>query len=446
MMLDHQFPRFHVRPPTGYVNDPNGPVFVDGRYHLYFQYVYDTPRRGPVVWGHASSADLVTWHLHRPALSPHPQSQDRDGCWSGNTVLVGRELVAFYSGSRAGTPYQSVLAANSTDGGSSFGAPRPVVPDPAPEEGVVEYRDPFVWREPDDTWSMVVGSGGPDGGDARLYVSTDLQDWKHLGPYVAGLPDLDRDVELADIWECPQVLTSGDRDALLVSTMRAGGGTIGRVVALTGPRVDGRLAVERIHYVDHGQNFYAASVLRDDGLVWGWVTEGRAPERSVEVDWSGMLSLPRVATILEDGRLGLAPVPAMSSLRADEASPDAVPAQFEAEIVLGSEPRLTVTLSFGDEEHLDLIVDRETGRVTIDRTAASTDPLADKDAAGFTDVGLSDGDVLRWWVDGSVSELFTPSGHCATTRFYPVAAPPWQLSVTGASSVRIWSLSQGLSR
>ena len=441
-MLDHQFPRFHVRPPTGYVNDPNGPLFVDGRYHLYFQYVYDTPRRGPVVWGHASSADLASWHLHRPALSPHPQSQDRDGCWSGNTVAVGTEIVAFYSGSRAGTPYQSVLAATSTDGGSSFGAPRPVIDDPAPDEGVVEFRDPFVWREPDDTWAMVVGSGGRDGGDARLYVSTDLQDWKHLGPYVAGLPDADRDVELHKIWECPQVLSSGDRDALLISTMRAGGQPIGRVVALTGPRIDGRLAVERVHYVDDGQNFYAASVLRDPGIVWGWVTEGRAPERCVEVDWSGMLSLPRVATILDDGRLGLAPVPALTALRTGEASPDALPAQFEAEIVLGPEPRLTVTLAFGDEEHLELSVDRETGRVTIDRSEASVDPLADRDAAEFTDAGLAEGEVLRWYVDGSVSELFTPGGYCATTRFYPVAAPPWRLEVSDAASVRLYSLSE----
>lgn len=441
MMLDHQFPRFHVRPPTGYVNDPNGPLFVDGRYHLYFQYVYDTPRRGPVVWGHASSADLVTWHLHRPALSPHPQSQDRDGCWSGNTVALGAEVVAFYSGSRAGTPYQSVLAATSTDGGSSFGAPRPVVSDPTPDEGVAEFRDPFVWRDPDDTWSMVVGAGGPGGGDTRLYSSADLQDWKHLGSYVAGLPDVDRELDLGEIWECPQVLTSGDREALLVSTLRPGSGVIGRVLAFTGPRVDGRLAVERVDYVDHGQNFYAASVLRDDALVWGWVTQGRAPERSVEVDWSGMLSLPRVATILDDGRLGLAPVPALTGLRTGEASVDALPAQFEAEIQLGPAERMTATLWCGDEEHLDLIVDRSTGRVTIDRSEASTDPLADQDPAEFTDVALTSGGMLRWYVDGSVSELFTPAGYCATTRFYPVAAPPWRLEITGVACVRVWSLS-----
>jgi len=50
-LSDHHLPRYHVRPPTGYVNDPNGPVFLGNRWHLYFQHVYDTPRRAPVVWG-----------------------------------------------------------------------------------------------------------------------------------------------------------------------------------------------------------------------------------------------------------------------------------------------------------------------------------------------------------------------------------------------------------
>ena len=139
MGTDHHFPRYHVRPPAGYVNDPNGPVFIDGRWHLFFQYTHDTDRRGAVSWGHASSADLASWQLHRPAMSPDPEGPDRGGCWSGNTVLVGSELIAFYSGYLRDHPYQSVVSATSVDNGRSFGPPRQVVADPDPAERIVDH-------------------------------------------------------------------------------------------------------------------------------------------------------------------------------------------------------------------------------------------------------------------------------------------------------------------
>jgi beta-fructofuranosidase len=445
-LSDHHAPRYHIRPPSGYVNDPNGPVFFGGRWHLFFQHLYDTSRRGPVVWGHASSADLARWELHRPALSPHPLGADSNGCWSGNTVAVGNELVAFYSGSRFGSPYQSVLAATSVDGGYSFGPPRQVVTDPSPSERVTEFRDPFVWQE-NGSWLMLVGAGSvSDGPSARLYTSADLATWEYQGPYAA----MKAGADVGDMWECPQLLTFDNRDVLLVSSYTFHEGGPRQVLAVTGSRVDGRLIPDRIERVDHGPNFYAASVQRSDNVLWGWITEGRSDDWAVEADWSGLISLPRQTGLTPDGRLTTAPVDSLTSLRGIEVQPtydglagvasyQGLPAQFEVEAMVS--PGATLSLRCSEDEHLDISVGSDT--ITIDRSSASRDVRAHRDSHTFT-TGTTDDLRLRWFIDGSVSELFTTSGHAATTRFYPTTPSPWTLTTTGPTTTHVWPLVAGL--
>ncbi len=456
MASEHHFPRFHVRPPSGYVNDPNGPIRIGERWHLYFQYVADTERRGGVVWGHASSPDLARWTMHRPALSPDPDGADRDGCWSGTTVLDGDEVVALYSGFRHEHPYQSVLAARSVDGGHSFGPPQQVADDPAPQDGVDQFRDPFVWKD-GDGWLMVAGAGNRSGRPAaRLYSSPDLQTWTFEGHY-AELIRADVSAEdVGDMWECPQVVSFGDRDALLVSTMDLHGGGIGKVLALTGRRDGLRQRDPRVSRADFGPNFYAASALRDGTrpIVWGWVTEGRSGESAVAANWSGLLSLPRAVSLAEDGRLASAPLDALQDLRVEPIAAtagagttmvDDLPAQFEADLDLhGSSGETRLSLRCG-EEHLDIVLDWTAGTITIDRDHASLDPSAEEGGYPFEEPALRErGSVsLRWYVDGSVSELFTGSGRCATARFYPTTPPPWRLQITGSTgsdTIRVWRL------
>ena len=71
-MSDACFPRLHVRPAKGWINDPNGVCRVDGRWHVFFQYNPHSPRHHRVGWGHWSSPDLVAWTEHEPALMPTP--------------------------------------------------------------------------------------------------------------------------------------------------------------------------------------------------------------------------------------------------------------------------------------------------------------------------------------------------------------------------------------
>jgi beta-fructofuranosidase len=452
LSADHHFPRYHLRPPTGYVNDPNGPVRVNGRWHLYFQYTHDTVRTGSVVWGHASSDDLVNWRYHRPALSPQPYSPDRNGCWSGNTVLTGDKVRAFYSGSRHGHPYQSVLSAESVDGGESFGPPSQVVVDPDPSEQVAQFRDPFVWRE-NGRWSMLVGAGAvPGGPSARFYTSGDLENWDYHGPFTTPAERTD----LGDMWECPQLLSFGDHEALLVSAYEFERKGPNRVLAVTGRRLGDQLHPGWIGEVDAGPNFYATSVLRDSGegpLMWAWVTEGRAAEWTHAADWSGMISLPRTVRLSPDGRLASAPVEALARLRQEEIGPS-VPAQFEVELALSGHRGEPTTMSLGTAigERLDLVVDWAAGQVRVDRDKASRDPRAHGGSCTIQEPEITSTGALslRWFVDGSIAELFTGSGRSATVRFYPTEPPPWTLTLNGRTAtdkVHVWRLSdQGWNR
>lgn len=445
--LDHHRPRFHVRPPRGYVNDPNGPVVLDGTTHLYFQYRLGVDMAEPVIWGHASSDDLIDWTLHRAAMTPEPTGLDRDGCWSGNTVIApdGR-VAAFYSGFRRDHPVQSALKAVSHDGGLSFGPPTLAVEDP---DGAVRVRrDPFVWRDR-DAWRMVLGEGDDEErASARSYRSTDLVTWTDEGP-LAKLPRTRLDgVDTGAMWECPQVADIDGVEVVLVGAWSERDGIM-RVLGILPGRQADRLEGLGAYPIDDGPSFYAPSVLRegvDRPLLWGWVTESRDESWWREVGWAGALSLPREMSLDERGRVLSRPARQLDGLRR-RADPREVAAgasariSAQAELRMRSEGSETTGVRIGTAtEFVDIRVDPSAGSITIDLTAASRDPRAHGEVVVMQDP-LIDGTVeLRIFLDGSVLEVFSSTGRVATCRMYPLAPPPWTVGTSGAVSLTYWDL------
>jgi beta-fructofuranosidase len=457
-MSDHLFPRYHVRPPNGYLNDPNGPIVIDGLVHLYFQYRLTLDQASPVMWGHVTSPDLVHWDYHRPAMAPHPLLGDRDGCWSGNTVVDDSGLVrAFYSGFINEEPLQRTLSAVSHDGGYSFGPPRQIVPDPPAGEEIQILRDPFVWRQ-GSSWRMVLGAGTSSGtAMVRLYTSDDLDTWTYMGPLARMARTRTKDWDSGAMWECPQILRFDDVLVALIGSYAPAEGVMS-VLSLAAPNdsTGPNLEPSKLHLVDYGPNFYAASALADSrhgSLVWGWATEGRSPDWCQVDGWSGMLTLPRVVTLRPDGALASTPVPALSSLRVEQTGRDVsdtldglgAQLEFLLECINESGGACALRLHFGQAEYLEISVDYDAGRVSIDRDHASNDPRADSRV--FTVADLDDlrspAEGIRGFVDGSILELFLPGGRVATTRFYPISPPPWRLELIGTpgmARVSVWEL------
>ena len=456
---DHHFPRFHVRPRRGYVNDPNGPVIIDDQVHLYFQYRPATDGDSFVTWGHASSFDYVNWRQHRLALTPESDGPDKDGTWSGCTVRHSGRLLAFYSAYEAGEQYQSVVSAESLDGGFSFGPGSRVLPDPDLQDKLVHFRDPFVWQDR-GLWRMVVGAGAVDGtASARVYESRDLTSWSPSGIYAQLARRETPAGDTGVMWECPQVVTLDGTDVLIVCPWTPQT-NLGQVLTLT-ERRHGSQATPVIGRLDEGINFYAASVLRESPfgpLVWGWATEARSPQWCAEVDWSGMITLPRVLSIRPDRTVASSPVPAMSLLRTQPLDlvrqgpsrqyVSGVPSQAEIHLDLPAEvgaKLVTVRIRFSTQEYLEIVVDGEAGVVGVSTDHASEDPRAFRQSISL-DIARDDRAStlsVTAYVDGSILELFAGAGHCATLRMYPTARPPWSVEIEGdlaGIDVSCWSL------
>jgi beta-fructofuranosidase len=438
-----------VRPAVGYVNDPNGLVRIDGTYHLYFQYVTDTPRIGAVRWGHLTSSDLLRWGLEPPAILPGAVGADVDGVWSGNTVVDPSGLVhAFYSGFRSGHPYQSIVRATSRDGGYSFGEAVELRLDPSTDEGVTQFRDPFVWAEP-DTWSMLVGCERNGRGAARLYRSRDLAGWSFAG-YLAEADTADPPgIRQGAMWECPQYLEGGRWGAVLYGAFEPVVGVTTTTAAI-GRREGDRLHGLRYEPLDYGPDLYAPSlgVFGDRRVMFGWIREQRDQAWAIADDWSGLLSFPREVA-LEGDTLRVTPARELSLLRrglvvestTGDISRVPLPYAFEIELDLTeSDSILTIGLSCSDGDFASITVHAAACYLLLRRECEGSDARSNRDAFTFP-IGASDGRRhLRILVDRSVIEMFSSSGRAATARVYPTSPESWAIQTSrrgGDIAVRV---------
>lgn len=324
-------PSYHLRPRRGWLNDPNGMTYRDGRWHVFYQHNPAAAVHGDIHWGHASSDDLVTWREHPVAFGPDPDGPDRAGCWSGVFVDAPEPgpFVA-YSGVVDETYASTTVLRRALDENlDTWSAPWTVATTPASDgpDGVAVMRDPFVFTYGGRRWALH-GAGLTDGTPAvLLYGADDLEEWTYEGLWFLGRdrPDLVGEWT-ADIYECPQLAFVDGRAVLVVSTQLEG--RLEHVVAVVGDLVDDAdrpgypafraAAAQRL---DVGTVCYAPQVATDPRGAWhlGWVRqEGvRADDTAPEEDLvAGCLTLPRRMRVVGD-RVVVTRDPATDALVAD---------------------------------------------------------------------------------------------------------------------------------
>lgn len=201
-------PQFHFSPPIQWMNDPNGMVYNDGEYHLFYQYHPESTVWGPMHWGHAISRDLVHWEHLPVALYPDELGYIFSGSAIvdiNNTSGLGTNdhppMIAIYSyhdplGEKSGAAdYQTQGLAYSLDQGRTWTKYKnnPIIPN---TENLKDFRDPkVIWDEIHQVWLMVIAVNDR----VRFYTSSNLIEWTYKSEW--GHTYGDR----KGVWECPDL-------------------------------------------------------------------------------------------------------------------------------------------------------------------------------------------------------------------------------------------------
>jgi len=303
-------PKIHFYSPPDWINDPNGPIFLNGQYHLFFQLNPFGDEWGHMSWGHAVSPDLIHWK-QLPTALPEEKGvaifsgstvEDRDNM-SGLCGEAGEKstgcMIAIYAG--ASPDKQTQNLAFSRDGGATWTkyAGNPVI-----DLGLKDFRDPKVlWHAASKSWVMVVAL--PDQHKLRFYRSENLRQWKlasEFGPAEA----------VSGVWECPDlfelpVYDSSDKlvDSrwVLNVNINPGGPAGGSGDQYFVGQFDGFHFTEDHpnsgpHWVDWGKDFYASTSfsnlpLNEDRIWIAWMSNWQYAAKLPSLPGRGEMTLAR---------------------------------------------------------------------------------------------------------------------------------------------------------
>lgn len=296
--------KYHYKPKKGWINDPNGLVYFDGYYHVFYQHTpdFEVPWKEPCHWGHCRTKDFIEWEELPVALYPD-QPYDCSGCWSGTAIVKDDTLYLFYASIRknpgSDVKIQTVSVAYSKDGINFEKYDKNPVIDNYPADGGPDFRDPAITCI-DGKYFCIMATGNPETQTGRLllYESKNLFDWNYNG--------IMEQWENSKFTECPSVMEKGDK--LLVSASVCPIDATPYFRVMYGNFQNGNFTSELIGDFDKGPDQYAGQIFKDDKgrcilITWipGWDYIGYVAKDV------GCMSVPR-EIIIKNGKMLSYPV------------------------------------------------------------------------------------------------------------------------------------------
>ncbi|MEC2076272.1 sucrose-6-phosphate hydrolase [Metabacillus fastidiosus] len=426
--------KFHLMPPVGLLNDPNGLIQYKGIYHVFYQWNPFETSHGAKFWGHYTSTDMIHWKEEYPALIPS-ESYEKNGCYSGSAVEREGQLILFYTGNvktenNERKTYQCKAVSNDR---IHFEKSGPILF--LPDGFTSHFRDPKVWKK-GNTWYMIIGAQTvEEQGAAVLFSSSDLEKWEYKGPIAGSL--MNGLGPFGYMWECPDFFELDYKDVLLVSpqglepegykyqNLFQSGYFIGKWREGTTEFPHGEFTE-----LDRGFDFYAPQTFQDERgrrIMIGWMgitDEREAFQPTIEKGWIHALSMPR-ELVLHGEKLYQKPLLELMKLRNSK--------DFSSHISLKNEEKLWQEIC-GDVMELKVEfekIEAKTFKLSIRNNVEITVQL-DKEIVTLKRKSWKDGlmesrscllkrcEQLHLFLDTSSVELFLNDGQeVFTARFFP---------------------------
>ncbi|MBV9671832.1 MAG: glycoside hydrolase family 32 protein [Verrucomicrobia bacterium] len=466
-------PQYHFSPPMHFMNDPNGLVYFNGTYHLYYQYNPTQLVAGNQAWGHAVSTDLIHWQNAVPQIaipeaitgplagqiftgSAVVDSNNTSGFFTGHP---GQALVAIYTLNQPTREVQNV--AYSLDNGYTYTnySGNPVLN----HGNNPNFRDPKVfYYAPTNTWVMSVAL--PRAHQVLFYTSLNLKDWTLVSTFgPAGVEGYQ--------WECPNLFpvpvqgTAETKWVLMVGINPGApqGGSIDQYFVGTFDGTTFTADDTAARVMDFGKDFYAAQTYNNDPLgrtiVVGWMSNWQYTQVVPTTPWRGVYTLPRVLSVLpsqnqtQTGSLLVQTPISLNDLH-DQTLFDgsaelgtgaslSVPlkgnSSFEFETTLVAQPtsgqlqqRLNIDISNSAGEKVTVGYDWSQGQVFVNRgqTKGFSNPFFTNKFSVW-EANADNSIKLHVFVDRSTLEVFVDNGiQVCSTSFYMLSGPPTNLQFT----------------
>lgn len=417
--------RFHIEPPDGWLNDPNGLSFYKGEYHVYFQYSPIAPDgHTPRGWGHYHGSDLMHMTYDRAVMMPDIP-EDSHGVYSGSAIENDGVLHIFYTGNvkmigdydyvKAGRG-ANVIHVTTTDGSKMSEKQVLLRNSDYPDFCSCHVRDPKVWKE-GDAWKMVLGARTlDDEGCVLVYESDDLITWKYTGKvYKEGY---------GYMWECPDYFEIDGKGFL--STCPQGMPhyeTKWQNLNESGYfPVQGKLedsVLGDFTEWDMGFDFYAPQTFLDPQgrrILIGWLgMDNKAyGNATTDLGWQHCLTIPRVVTIAPNGKLRQQPIAEFDELKSNaRRQSSGQTAEYPLPFELDGEPADSFSITLDGKLELDF--DKEKKLFTMKFTD-------EKYGCGRTVRNAEIDNVrnIRVIADMSSIEVYINDGETVmSTRIYP---------------------------
>lgn len=459
-------PQFHFTPPGMWMNDPNGMVYHNGEYHLFYQHYPDSTVWGPMHWGHAVSKDLIHWEHLPIALYPDSLGYifsgsavvDRNNTsglgTAGNPPLVAVFTYHLAEGEKAGRKdYQTQGIAYSVDNGRTWEKYKenPVLKNP----GIKDFRDPKVfWHENSRQWIMTLAVTD----HIELYGSTNLKSWAKLSAFGKTYGSH------GGVWECPDLFpmqVNGQQKWVLLLSINPGGihggsGTQYFIGDFDGKTFTSDYPASTTLWLDYGKDNYAgvtwSNIPESDGrrLFMGWMSNWQYANVVPTANWRSAMTIPwelRLKKMSAGMRLVAQPVKELAAIRGEsfeiksqlvngEMAINSIPFPVStSELVLAfdSIQSKDVGVELSNRQGQKIVIGYEAAGKTfyIDRTESGKNDFSKDFAGKHTAPRKSSGNSLNLHllIDVASVEVFADDGEVVMTDIFFPDSPYTQLKL-----------------